>query len=286
MAPSSRAPLSPGAEPALAAIRAQTDFVPEWGLILGSGLGELAGRVEAVWAADYRDLPQFPRSTVAGHEGRLLLGMLEGRRVCAFLGRFHFYEGHSMREVAATVRLLADLGARALVVTNAAGIVNPRLAAGQLMVVSDQLNLMWTSPLVGRRPLEVRDMFPDMSEPYDPELRRLLREAAVVAGIPCVEGVYAGLSGPSYETPAEIELLRRCGADAVGMSTVPEVIAARERGLRVAGISCLTNYAAGLAAGRLEHGDVVETAERLRPALERLIAELVRSLPFSPAGAR
>ena len=268
---------------ALRTVRTRTDFEPELGLILGSGLSSVADRVEAVCELEYAELPGFPRAGVAGHAGRLVLGALEGRRVCAFRGRFHFYEGHSMHAVASPVRLLEDLGGRLLVVTNSAGSLNRRFAPGELMLIADHLNLTWDSPLVGRRPGEVRDMFPDMSEPYDGALREFLRQAALSAAIPLVEGVYAGVAGPSYETRAEIELLRRAGADAVGMSTVPEVIAARERGLRVAGVSCLTNYAAGFSARRLTHDEVLEVAGRAASRLQQLLCGFLRVLPGGPS---
>ncbi len=264
---------------AAAAVRADTDFVPEAGLLLGSGLESLAAAVEADWTAEYADLPGLPQTSVAGHPGRLVLGRLEGRRVCVLAGRVHHYEGHDLREVTAGVRLLHELGGRALLVTNAAGSLRRRLAPGSLLLISDQLNLLWQSPLTGRAPGEVHDMFPDMSEPYDRELRRRLREAALFAGVPLEEGVYAAVQGPSYETPAEVELLRRAGADAVGMSTVPEVLTARERGLRVAGISCLTNHAAGLSPTPLTHAEVVQVAARAATRLETLVRAFLRALP-------
>jgi purine-nucleoside phosphorylase len=266
------------ASAALAAVRARTDFVPEAGLLLGSGLDALAASVEPVWAADYADLPGFPRSTVPGHAGRLVLGRLEGRRVCVLSGRFHYYEGYGLRDVAAGVRLLHELGAASLLVTNAAGSLRRRLAPGTLLLIRDQLNLLWKSPLIGRPPGEILDMFPDMSEPYDEQLRCGLRDSALAAGVPLEEGVYAAVQGPCYETPAEVELLRRCGADVVGMSTVPEVLTARERGLRVAGISCLTNWAAGLSPGPLTHADVLAVATSSAPRLDTLVRAFLRSL--------
>ncbi|MFN2433395.1 MAG: purine-nucleoside phosphorylase [Gemmatimonadota bacterium] len=273
-------------EPALAWIRARTSFVPEVGLVLGSGLGQLADAVVPELGAAYAELPGFPRATAPGHAGRLVLGTLEGRRVCVFRGRFHLYEGYLPREATAPIRLLDELGAGVLVVTNAAGIVNPRFRPGTLMLLDDQINLLWSSPLVGRSPDEVRDPFPDMSRPFDPELRELVRDAALALGVPLVEGVYAAVSGPSYETPAEVRFLRRFGADAVGMSTVPEVLVARERGLRVLGLSCLTNLAAGLSPGPLTHEEVLEAGARAAPRLEALIRRLLRRLPGSaPVGS-
>jgi purine-nucleoside phosphorylase len=235
--------------------------------------------VERVWETGYADLPGFPRVSVPGHAGRLVLGRLAGHDVCVLSGRFHLYEGHSPGDVSAGVRLLHELGGRILLVTNAAGSLRRRWAPGTLLLVRDQLNLQWTSPLVGRPPAEIHDMFPDMSEPYDPELRRLLREAAAAAGVPLAEGVYAAVLGPSYETPAEVRFLRRAGADAVGMSTVPEVLAARERGLRVAAVSCLTNHAAGLSTEPLSHAEVVAAGARAAPRLEALVRGFLRALP-------
>jgi purine-nucleoside phosphorylase len=260
-------------------VRAGTDLVPEAGLLLGSGLGSIAAAVEGAWTADYADLPGWPPTTVTGHAGRLVLGRLEGRRVLVLAGRIHAYEGHDLRAVTAGVRLLHELGGRFLLVTNAAGSLRRRRAPGSLLLLADHLNLLWQSPLTGRSPNEIRDMFPDMSEPYDRELRLRLREAALAAGVPLEEGTYAAVTGPSYETPAEIEFLRRAGADAVGMSTVPEVLAARERGLRVAGISCLTNLAAGLSPTPLAHAEVVQAAARAAARLETLVRAFLRSLP-------
>lgn len=268
----------------LEAVRSGTDFQPELGLVLGSGLGDLADGVEDVWSWPYTDLPGFPRTTVAGHAGRLVLGFLEGRRVCVFRGRFHVYEGYAARDVTAGVRLLQGLGGTCLLVTNAAGVVNPRLVPGRPMILADQIDLTWTSSLVGGAAGDIRGIFPQMSEPFDGALRRLLRSAAAGAGVAFEEGVYGGVAGPSYETPAEVELLRRAGADAVGMSTVPEVIAARERGLRVAGIACLTNHAAGRASRRLRHADVLAASAAARPSLERLVRGFLRRLPSVPPG--
>ena len=266
------------ADPAADWIRSRADLVPEVGLLLGSGLDRLADRAEVALEVGYGELPGFPRATTPGHPGRLVLGRLEGRVVCVFRGRLHRYEGHPFRDVAAPVRLLHALGASVLVVTNAAGVVNPRLVAGRPMLIVDHVNLLWGSPLAGRGPEEVHDAFPDMSQAYDRGLRALLRGVARAEGIALEEGVYAGVLGPSYETPAEIAFLRRIGADAVGMSTVPEVIAARERGLRVAGLSLLTNPAAGLATAALDHADVLAAAERARPRMETLVRGLLRGL--------
>jgi purine-nucleoside phosphorylase len=271
----SEAALSPAAR----AVRGKTGLVPEAGLLLGSGLEAIAAAVEDPWSADYADLPGWAPTTVAGHPGRLVLGRLEGRNVLVLAGRVHTYEGRDPRAVTAGVRLLHELGGRALLLTNAAGSLRRRFPPGTLLLLSDHLNLLRQSPLVGRAPDEIHDMFPDMSEPYDLELRGRLREAALAAGVPLEEGVYAAVQGPSYETPAEVELLRRAGADAVGMSTVPEVLAARERGLRVVAISCLTNLASGLSPAPLSHAEVVETAARAAARLATLVRAFLRALP-------
>ncbi|MBA2565723.1 MAG: purine-nucleoside phosphorylase [Gemmatimonadetes bacterium] len=263
----------------MAWIRARTAFQPEVGVVLGSGWGPLSELVDAVLIAEYAVLPGFAPATAPGHLGRLVLGELEGRRVCVFDGRLHAYEGHSAGAVAAGMRLLDELGATACLLTNAAGIVNRRLRPGRLMLISDQLNLTCLSPLAGRRPHEVRDPFPDMSRPFDPQLLATLRTAALAEGLALEEGVYAGVLGPSYETPAEVEFLRRFGADAVGMSTVLEVIAARERSLGTAAVACLTNLASGLSPLPLREEDVLRAATGALPQLEALVRSFLRRLP-------
>jgi inosine/guanosine/xanthosine phosphorylase family protein len=249
------------------------------GLVLGSGLGALAARVDPVLSVAQSEVPGLPAPTVEGHPGRLVLGTLEGRRLAVLQGRAHAYEGVPFRDLGAGVRLLEALGTRVLVLTNAAGSLRRRYAPGTLLLLADHLNWMAGNPLVGRSPDEVRDPFPDMSAPYDAELRELLREAAIAARVPAAEGVYAGVLGPSYETPAEIAMLRRFGADAVGMSTVPETIAARERGMRVAAVSCLVNLGAGLSPAPLTHDGVLAAAERAGAALETLVRGFLRRLP-------
>ncbi len=243
---------------------------PAIALILGSGLGSLADEVEDPVVVPFAEIPGFPPATVVGHEGRLVAGRLEGREVVALAGRFHIYEGHSADTAALPVRVIAALGARTLFVSNAAGGVNRTFRAGDLMLICDHINLMWRNPLIGPvRPGEER--FPDMSDPYDRTLLGVLRSCAEQLRLPVVEGVYAGLTGPAYETPAEVRMLERLGADAVGMSTVPEVIVARALGLRVAGVSCISNPAAGLAAAPLSHEDVLETTARVRDDFVRLV---------------
>jgi purine-nucleoside phosphorylase len=233
---------------------------PVVGLVLGSGLGGLVKRIEDQRFVPYADLPGFAVPTIPGHLGRLMCGTIAGRQVLALAGRFHVYEGHSAAESAFPVRVLHALGASTLFLSNAAGGVRRSFKPGDLMIIRDHINLTWRNPLIG--PVVAGDeRFPDMSEPYDPELRKLLAECARVAGAPVTEGVYIGLSGPSYETPAEVRMLEVFGADAVGMSTVHEVIVARAIGMRVAAMSCITNLAAGLSDGTVSHEDVLEVTK-------------------------
>lgn len=270
---------SPEAEGAAAAIRKRSGSTPlSLGLILGSGLGGLAKSIEEGVRIPFGEIPGFPDATVAGHDGAMIVGRLGGRQVAALSGRFHMYEGHPAALAAFPVRVFRALGAGELFVSNAAGGISPRLAVGDLMMISDHLNLMGANPLVGPSSAdEVR--FPDMTDAYDPGLRRSLRTTAEKLGIPLREGVYAGLLGPSYETPAEVKMLRTLGADAVGMSTVPEVIVARALGMRVAGVSCITNAAAGVTGAALTHEEVLQTTERVSAAFERLVVEFLKQSP-------
>ena len=255
--------------------------VPDVAIILGSGLGGLADEIDAVARIPFRDIPGFSNATVAGHDGVLIVGMLEGRRVAALAGRFHLYEGHDGRLAAFPVRVAHALGARGLIVSNAAGGVNRRWNPGDLMLIRDHINFMFRNPLVG--PLEPGDVrFPDMSEPYDCAFADLARQVAGEQGISLREGVYAGLLGPSYETPAEVRMLASLGADAVGMSTVPEVIVARALGLRVLGVSCITNLACGLSNTPLTHADVLKTTARAAGRFQHLIRGVLRRFRVSP----
>ncbi len=242
-------------------------------LVLGSGLGGLAEEIRDPVRVPYEEIPGFPRSTVAGHAGALVAGIWEGVEVVALQGRFHLYEGWDASAVVLPIRALAALGAGVLLVTNAAGGVRPGFRPGDLMLVADHLNLMGRNPLIGPV-LAGEERFPDMSEPYDASFRRAAEEVALERRIPLEQGVYAAVLGPSYETPAEIRMLGRLGADAVGMSTVPEVLAARALGVRVLGISCITNLAAGLGREPLSHAEVMEVGTRVRDRL----AELVRGV--------
>jgi purine-nucleoside phosphorylase len=260
---------------AAAAIRKRAESQqPKIGIILGSGLGGLSNSIGDAARIPFRDIPGFPEATVAGHEGAVIVGSLGGRDVVALSGRFHMYEGHPAALAAFPVRVFHALGAQDLFVSNAAGGISPKLAVGDLMMISDHLNLMGTNPLVGEaRKGEIR--FPDMTDAYNPGLRWLLRTSAEKLGITLREGVYAGLLGPSYETPSEVKMLRLLGADAVGMSTVPEVIVARALGMRVAGVSCITNAAAGVTGSALSHAEVLETTKRVSVAFESLVTEFV-----------
>lgn len=250
---------------------------PVAAIVLGSGLGGLAAELEDARRVPFGEVPGFPGATVAGHAGALLAGRLAGREVVALAGRFHLYEGHPPSLAAFPVRVMHALGARTLVVSNAAGGVRRTFRAGDLMVIGDQINLMWRNPLVGAlEPGDVR--FPDMSDPYDRELRALLHEAGREAGVPLQEGVYAGLLGPAYETPSEVRMLERLGADAVGMSTVPETIVARAIGMRVAGVSCITNLACGLSMHPLSHEEVLETTRRVQAGFQAVVRGVVGRL--------
>ncbi|MEX2048706.1 MAG: purine-nucleoside phosphorylase [Gemmatimonadota bacterium] len=250
-------------------------------IVLGSGLGHVVEALEGATSVGFEELPGFPSSGVVGHAGRFVAGRLGGADVLVQAGRYHFYEGHPTEVVAAPVRVAAALGIEALVLTNAAGGVRADLEPGDLLVVSDHLNLMGRSPLVGpARAGEVR--FPDMGAPYDPELRRLAVEVARERGAALSEGIYAGLLGPAYETAAEVRMLGGLGADVVGMSTVPEVLVARARGIRCLAFSVVTNKATGLAAGAVTHDEVVAVGrgagERLADVLEVLVPRIVSAL--------
>jgi purine-nucleoside phosphorylase len=250
---------------------------PVIGIILGSGLGGLARRIERATEIPFAEVPGFPSATVVGHAGRVILGRLAGRPVAALAGRFHMYEGHSAALAGFPARVLHALGAPTLFVSNAAGGIRAGLTPGDLMIITDHLNLMFRNPLVG--PLEPGDeRFPDMSEPYDRALVEILRRAATRLAIPVREGTYCGLLGPTYETPAEVRMLRILGADAVGMSTVPEVVVARAIGMRVAGVSCITNLASGTTPNPLSHAEVLETTALVAQRFESLVEGLVERL--------
>jgi purine-nucleoside phosphorylase len=249
---------------------------PEVALILGSGLGGVASRIENPTSIPYSEIPHFHKPSVEGHEGRIIFGKLQGVPVAALQGRWHFYEGHSMNSIVIPTRALAALGAHTLFLTNAAGGVNLGFKAHDLMIIEDHLNMMGDNPLTGKDSVQFGPRFPDMSEPYCRESIAFIEQAAAKLGINVKKGVYIGLRGPTYETPAEVRMLRALGGDAVGMSTVPEAIAARHLGMRVAGISVITNMAAGIEQKTLDHAEVQEAAHAVMNTLSNLILE---SLP-------
>jgi purine-nucleoside phosphorylase len=264
------------------AIRSLGVAEPHVALILGSGLGDLADEIAAPIAVPFSDIPNFPVSTVAGHSGTLVVGKLNGTQVVAMRGRVHFYEGYTLRDVTFPVRVMQSLGAEVLIVTNAAGGLNETFETGDLMLLTDHLNIMGMagqSPLIGPDEPELGVRFLDMLGAYDADLRALAHRAARVNGFELREGVYAMVGGPAYETMAEIRFLQRGGADAVGMSTIPEVIVARHSGMRVLGISAITDMAVGNAAvNEISHADVLATAERIKPRLASVVRGVLAAL--------
>lgn len=245
-------------------IRAVFATIPHVAIVLGSGLGGFASSLVDAVAIPYPDIPNWPVSKVVGHEGRLVIGKAGGRGVAALSGRAHFYEGHDLRKVTFAIRVLAVLGVKTVVLTNAAGGINTTFSPGDLMVIDDHINLLGGNPLSGPNDERFGVRFPDLTNVYSPRLRRLADETAAAQGISLRHGVYVACHGPSYETPAEVRYLRTIGADAVGMSTVPEAIVARHMGVEVLGISCITNFAAGVLPEPLNHDEVLGTAERVR----------------------
>lgn len=258
-------------EGAVKHIKSVCDFQPEIGLVLGSGLGDYAETLENPIIINYADIPGFPTSGVAGHKSRFVLGERFGKRIIAMQGRFHFYEGYTQQELTIPVRTMRMLGVEKLLITNAAGGVNTAWSAGALMVISDHINYSGANPLMGPNLDEFGPRFPDMSNIYNAELREKLVQEAEKAGIRVEQGVYMMFTGPSYETPAEIRMARVLGADAVGMSTVPEAIAANHCGMKVLGISCITNMAAGVLKASLDHAEVMETANRVKSQFTRVL---------------
>ena len=248
------------------------------GVILGSGLGDYAEALEDAVKLPYSEIPGFPRSTVAGHAGMWCCGTLYGKRVVMMQGRFHYYEGYSMKDVTLPVRVMQKIGVKTLIVTNAAGGVNLGYHPGELMVIGDMFSMTAQNPLIGPNLDAFGPRFPDMSCAFDKELRALAHECANEQGFALREGVYAQMTGPMYETPAEIRMLRTLGADAVGMSTVPEVIVARHGGMRVLGISCITNMAAGILDQPLNHAEVTETANRVKGQFRNLLDRIIEKM--------
>ena len=255
------------------AVREVTNFTPEIGIVLGSGLGDFARLVDRKAEVSYASLPGFPVSTVAGHAGKLIFGYVRSVPVVVMQGRVHYYEGYSMNEVVAPIRLMGLLGARKLLLTNAAGGVNTSFTPGDLMLITDHISAFVPSPLRGENPQELGPRFPDMSRVYDEEMGRAVLEAGEKLGESLQQGVYLQWQGPNYETPAEIRMFRTLGADAVGMSTVCEAIAARHMGLRVCAVSCITNMACGILPKPLSHEEVQQTADRVKDKFQALVLE-------------
>jgi purine-nucleoside phosphorylase len=269
-------------EEATSFIRRCSPLRPKVGLVLGSGLSAFASALRQPTRIPYREVPHFPTPTAVGHPGELAVGAFDGIEVAVLTGRAHLYEGYSARQVVFPVRTLGRLGVEILLVTNAAGSVNVNYRPGDLMVIEDHINLTGANPLVGPPEDQLGERFIDLSDAYDAELRTIAWQACRKAKVPVHKGTYIAFSGPSYETPAEIHMARLLGADAVGMSTVPEVIAARQIGMRVLGLSCLTNMAAGVLKKKLDHQEVLEVAERVKQSLMEVLGHIIREAAKQP----
>ena len=259
-------------------IREKTDFVPEIGLILGSGLGDYAKNIDVVAKVEYADIEGFPVSTVPGHCGRFVFGYVGGKKVVAMQGRVHYYEGYPIGDVVLPTRIMGLLGIKKLFLTNAAGGVNFGFKPGDFMMITDHITSFVPSPLIGKNIEELGVRFPDMSEVYSKSLREIIEQSAAEHSIELKQGVYVQLTGPSYETPAEIRMCRMLGADAVGMSTACEAMAARHMGIEVCGISCITNMAAGMTQEKLSHTEVQETADRVAKQFELLVSSVIEKM--------
>ncbi|HEY6103134.1 MAG TPA: purine-nucleoside phosphorylase [bacterium] len=266
-------------EAAAALVRARAALRPSIAVILGSGLGALAAEITAEAAIAYADIPGLPRPTVEGHAGRLILGRLEDKPVVAMQGRVHFYEGYTIQDVVFPLRVMRALGAEVLVVTNASGGINRNFRRGDLMIIADHIHFMGSNPLMGPNDPALGPRFPDMSQAYDPEFIGVAERAALAEGIAVRKGVYVGVQGPSYETLAELRMFGRWGADAVGMSTTSEVIAARHMGMRVLGLTAITDMATGEQVLPVTHEEVIATAREIEPKFIRLVRRIVRDLP-------
>lgn len=276
--PTENSDLKARAQSTATALKERLPTQPRVAMILGSGLGAVADTLEEATTIDYSEIEGFPVSAVEGHAGCLVFGKLEGVDVVIMKGRAHFYEGWSMEEVTFPIRVFSLLGIDYLLVTNSAGGVNQNYVAGDLMIISDHINLTGHNPLRGPNHGDFGPRFPDMSDAYSQQLRELTRAVAARQGVDVKEGVYAGVAGPSYETPAEVRMIAALGGDAVGMSTVPEVIIANHCGMNIAGISCITNLAAGISADKLSHDEVKETADRVRETFIGLVRGLIKEL--------
>ena len=259
-------------------VQQKITFKPEIALILGSGLGDYADTMEVVETLDYHDIEGFPVSTVPGHKGRFVFGYAGGVPIVAMQGRVHFYEGYKPQDVVLPIRLMKLMGAKVLFLTNAAGGINRSFNAGDFMLITDQISMSVPSPLIGENIDELGVRFPDMSEVYSRRLRKIIENSAVTAGVPLRTGVYIQTTGPQYETPAEIRAYERLGADAVGMSTAIEAIAARHAGMEICGISCISNLAAGISVNPLTHAEVQETADRVAPLFKKLVTQAIKDI--------
>ncbi len=259
-------------------VQQKITFKPEIALILGSGLGDYADTMEVVETLDYHDIEGFPVSTVPGHKGRFVFGYAGGVPIVAMQGRVHFYEGYKPQDVVLPIRLMKLMGAKVLFLTNAAGGINRSFNAGDFMLITDQISMSVPSPLIGENIDELGVRFPDMAEVYSRRLRKIIENAAVTAGVPLRKGVYIQTTGPQYETPAEIRAYERLGADAVGMSTAIEAIAARHAGMEICGISCISNLAAGISVNPLTHAEVQETADRVAPLFKKLVTQAIKDI--------
>lgn len=259
-------------------IASKTAHSPKVGLVLGSGLGGLADKIENPTIIKYEDIPGFPRSTVEGHAGQLVIGELGGKTVVAMQGRFHFYEGYPLKDVTFPIRVMIGIGIESLIVTNAAGGANIDFVPGDLMIIRDHINFTGQNPLIGENLNKLGPRFVDMSKPYNMDYISLAKETGKKLGLDLKEGVYMWFTGPTYETPAEVKLARILGADAVGMSTVPEVIVANHQGIKVLGISCITNMASGILDQPLNHEEVVETSMKVKDNFEKLIVEIIYNI--------
>ena len=253
------------------------DFKPEIAIVLGSGLGELADEYCDIKLA-YSEIPGFPVSTVKGHNGNLVFAKVNGKNVMMMQGRFHFYEGHSMQTVTYPIKIMKKLGVETILITNAAGGVNPYFKPSSLMIIKDHINFMGTNPLIGPNDDTLGERFPDMSEVYTKSLREIAHTCSKNLNIPVEEGIYIALTGPTYETPAEVNMVRTLGADAVGMSTVPEAIVASYLKMKVLGISCICNSAAGISTVGLSHKEVLEAAEKAKTNFKKLVLEIIKSI--------
>lgn len=259
-------------------VQQKITFKPEIALILGSGLGDYADTMEVVETLDYHDIEGFPVSTVPGHKGRFVFGYAGSVPIVAMQGRVHFYEGYKPQDVVLPIRLMKLMGAKVLFLTNAAGGINRSFNAGDFMLITDQISMSVPSPLIGENIDELGVRFPDMSEVYSRRLRKIIENSAVTAGVPLRRGVYIQTTGPQYETPAEIRAYERLGADAVGMSTAIEAIAARHAGMEICGISCISNLAAGISVNPLTHAEVQETADRVAPLFKKLVTQAIKDI--------